>query len=76
VAAAVGDASRRGASRCVLLTETAERFFDRLGFRRVAREAVPSWALDRSPDCPVGAAAMARELDQGQSAGRGSGRRR
>jgi HAD superfamily hydrolase (TIGR01450 family) len=78
VAAAVGDARRRGASRCFLLTETAEPFFDRLGFRRVAREGVPSWALERSPACPVGAAAMARELDQegGQSAGRGSGRRR
>jgi glycerol 3-phosphatase-2 len=76
VAAAVGDARRRGASRCFLLTETAERFFDRLGFRRVAREAVPSWALERSPECPAGAAAMARELYQGQSAGRGSGRRR
>lgn len=76
VAAAVGDARRRGASRCFLLTETAEPFFDRLGFRRVAREAVPSWALELSPECPVGAAAMARRLDQGQSAGRGSGRRR
>jgi glycerol 3-phosphatase-2 len=78
VAAAVGDARRRGASRCLLLTETAEPFFDRLGFRLVAREAVPSWALELSPECPVGAAAMARGLDQegGQSAGRGSGRRR
>ncbi|MGH2697469.1 MAG: HAD-IIA family hydrolase, partial [Actinomycetota bacterium] len=77
VAAAVGDARRRGGSRCFLLTETAEPFFGRMGFRRVAREAVPAWALERSPECPVGSAAMARELDQegGQSAGRGSGRR-
>lgn len=64
VAAAVGDARRRGASRCFLLTETAEPFFERLGFRRVARESVPSWALERSPECPVSAAAMARDLGQ------------
>lgn len=64
VAAAVGDARRRGAWRCFLLTETAEPFFDRLGFARVAREAIPSWALDLSPECPVSASAMARDLVQ------------
>jgi HAD superfamily hydrolase (TIGR01450 family) len=79
VAAAVGDARRRGASRCWLLTETAEPFFDRLGFRRTDREALPTWALDRSPECPTNAAAMVRELSQedgGHTTGRGSGRRR
>jgi N-acetylglutamate synthase-like GNAT family acetyltransferase len=79
VAAAVGDARRRGASRCWLLTETAEPFFDRLGFRRTDREALPTWALDRSPECPTSAAAMVRELGQedgGHTTGRGSGRRR
>ncbi len=64
VAAAVRDAGRRGASRCFLLTETAEPFFERLGFRRVSREVVPGWALDRSPDCPVTAAAMRRDIPQ------------
>jgi N-acetylglutamate synthase-like GNAT family acetyltransferase len=79
VAAAVGDARRRGAWRCWLLTETAEPFFDRLGFRRVDRDALPAWALERSPECPTSAAAMVRELGQeggGHTAGRGSGRRR
>lgn len=64
VAAAVGDARRRGASRCFLITETAEPFFDRLGFARVGREAVPSWALELSPECPESAAAMVRRLGQ------------
>lgn len=78
VAAAIGDVRRRGASRCFLLTETAEPFFEHLGFRRVAREEVPAWALQRSPECPVGAAAMRRDLPQepGQWTARGSGRPR
>lgn len=64
VAAALGDARRRGARACFLLTETAERFFERLRFSRVDRGEVPAWALERSPECPVSAAAMVRELDQ------------
>jgi glycerol 3-phosphatase-2 len=63
-AAAVGDARRRGAASCFLLTEAAEGFFDRLGFRRIDRDEVPAWALERSPECPVSAAAMVRDLDQ------------
>lgn len=64
VAGAVGDARRHGASTCFLLTETAEGFFDRLGFRRIDRAEVPPWALDRSPECPASAVAMVRELAQ------------
>jgi GNAT superfamily N-acetyltransferase len=64
VAGAVRDARRRGASACFLLTETAETFFHGLGFRRVAREEVPAWALELSPECPTGAAAMRRDLPQ------------
>jgi amino-acid N-acetyltransferase len=64
VAASVGDARRRGARRCFLLTESAEPFFSRLGFERVGRDDVPSWALARSPECPTSAAAMRRELAQ------------
>lgn len=64
VAAAVVDARRRGAARCYLLTETAEPFFGRLGFERVERWDVPPWALARSPECPVTAAAMRRDLAQ------------
>jgi N-acetylglutamate synthase-like GNAT family acetyltransferase len=64
VAASVGDARRRGARSCFLLTESAEPFFSRLGFERVRRDDVPSWALARSPECPTGAAAMRRDLTQ------------
>jgi HAD superfamily hydrolase (TIGR01450 family) len=64
VAASVGDARRRGARSCFLLTESAEPFFSRLGFERVRRDDVPSWALARSPECPAGAAAMRRDLVQ------------
>lgn len=64
VAASVGDARRRGARSCFLLTESAERFFSRLGFERVRRDDIPSWALARSPECPSGAAAMRRDLAQ------------
>jgi glycerol-1-phosphatase len=64
VAAAVVDARRRGAARCFLLTETAEPFFRRLGFERVERRDLSPWALDRSPECPVTAAAMRRDLSQ------------
>jgi HAD superfamily hydrolase (TIGR01450 family) len=64
VAAAVGDARRRGAATCYLLTETAEALFERLGFRRIDRTNVPGWGLERSPECPTSAAAMIRRLDQ------------
>jgi 4-nitrophenyl phosphatase len=64
VAAAVIDARRRGAGRCFLLTERAEPFFRKLGFEPVERPDLPAWALDRSPECPVGAAAMRRHLGQ------------
>jgi glycerol-1-phosphatase len=64
VAGSVRDASRRGATACFLLTEAAEPFFRGLGFGRVSREKVPSWALELSPECPASAAAMSRELPQ------------
>ena len=64
VAAAVGHARRRGARRCFLLTESAEPFFSKLGFERIRRDDVPSWALARSPECPTSAAAMRRDLVQ------------
>lgn len=53
-----------GARRAWLLTETAERFFARLGFERVERNDVPSWILERATHCAETAAAMRRELSQ------------
>jgi phosphoglycolate/pyridoxal phosphate phosphatase family enzyme len=63
-AAAVRRAADRGAEVAWLLTETAERFFRRLGFERVAREEVPAWILARNRQCADSAAAMRRELVQ------------
>ena len=41
VSAAERHASKRGAWRMYLLTTTAEKFFERLGYRTLAREAAP-----------------------------------
>lgn len=61
----------------VLLTETAESFFSRLGFRRVDRSEVPD-AVRASAEfrgaCPASAVAMVRTLDraaEGVRTGRG-----
>jgi glycerol-1-phosphatase len=64
VAAAVGDARHRGASRCFLLTETAGAFFQSLGFRTVPREDLPGWARQLSRECSASAVAMRRDLGQ------------
>lgn len=54
-----------GARRLFLLTETAERFFAKRGYRRVERVAAPS-AIASSREfatvCPASAALMARDL--------------
>jgi HAD superfamily hydrolase (TIGR01457 family) len=47
-AAAVRTAGDRHISRVCLLTETAEGFFERLGFRRVGRDEIPAAVLDRA----------------------------
>jgi HAD superfamily hydrolase (TIGR01450 family) len=63
VAAAVRDAARRGATRCWLLTESAEGYFDRLGFERCERSDLPSWIVTGPAEtCPASAVAMRRDL--------------
>jgi HAD superfamily hydrolase (TIGR01450 family) len=63
VAAAARDAARRGAARCWLLTESAEGYFDRLGFERCERSDLPSWIVTGPAEtCPASAVAMRRDL--------------
>lgn len=65
VAAAIGDARRRGARTAWLLTDTAERFFGKLGFETVERADVPAWILEGPAEaCEVSAVAMRRPLGQ------------
>jgi N-acetylglutamate synthase-like GNAT family acetyltransferase len=59
------EAQRRGIDAIFLLTTTAAPFFEKLGFRRIARDAVPP-SLAASPEftalCPENAVAMTRRL--------------
>jgi HAD superfamily hydrolase (TIGR01457 family) len=77
VAAAVGDARRRGAAAAWLFTDTAEGFFAGLGFEPVDRAEVPEWIVQGPAEgCAVSAVAMRRALGQERRYGDdGSGRR-
>ena len=77
VAAAVGDARRRGAAAAWLFTDTAEGFFAGLGFEPVDRAEVPEWIVQGPAEgCAVSAVAMRRALGQERRyGGDGSGRR-
>ena len=61
----VREAEGRGFRAMYLLTMTAERYFPRFGFERVAREALPA-AVAATPQCrsmcPASAVAMMRPL--------------
>jgi amino-acid N-acetyltransferase len=58
-------AQERGVKELYLLTTTAEAFFSRLGYRQVARDAVPD-AIKASREyagiCPASSAVMTRKL--------------
>jgi amino-acid N-acetyltransferase len=59
------EASRRGIRRLYLLTTTAERLFERWGFQRVERAAVPEairGTAEFTSLCPSTAAVMALDL--------------
>ena len=63
--AALGLASRLGLSRVYLLTETAEKFFPKFGFREVKRDEVPAGVRDSVEfrlACPASAVAMEKRL--------------
>lgn len=54
-----------GARRMFLLTTTAEKFFERIGYARVARDKVPEpirATQEFAALCPVSAAVMAKDL--------------
>jgi len=65
-AAAIADAERRALPALYLLTTTAERFFPRFGFERIAREDVPSsvqGSIEFRGACPASAIVMLKRLD-------------
>ncbi len=65
VAALEAHAQREGVRRIYLLTTTAARFFEGLGYRSVARDTAPD-AIRAAPEfaalCPANAAFMAKDL--------------
>ena len=68
--AALDLARQRGASRVYLLTETADGFFPRLGFRPVERREVPPsvrGSVEFVSACPESARAMAADLAEGRT---------
>lgn len=65
VRALVDAAAARGLAALYLLTTTADAYFPRFGFARVAREAVPAavrGTLEFTSACPASAVAMAKPL--------------
>jgi amino-acid N-acetyltransferase len=63
--AALALANRAGLSRVYLLTQTAERFFPRFGFRAIARDDVPPsvrQSVEFRSACPASAIAMEKRL--------------
>ena len=65
-AAAIEDAERRALPALYLLTTTAEQFFPRFGFERIAREDVPpsvQASIEFRGACPASAIVMLKRLD-------------
>jgi len=77
VAQAERFAQSQGAKDIYLLTTTAERFFERLGYARVQREAAPL-AIQRTPEfstlCSSGSTLMAKRLPAGCEVERDAGK--
>ena len=70
VAAAEHEALARGVQKLYLLTTTAERFFERLGYAHLPRDVAPA-AIRRTREfaelCPSSSALMAKSLAAGAS---------
>ena len=61
----VGEAESRGLRALYLLTMTAERYFPRFGFERIARDSVPeeiAATREFRSTCPASAVAMCRSV--------------
>jgi len=72
VAAAEEHAHSQGVRSVYLLTTTAERFFERLGFRRVDRDSAPATiraTREFAGLCPASAAFMVKRLDPASGVG-------
>ena len=68
VRAALDLARRRGTASVYLLTTTAETFFPRFGFRRIARADVPAGvqtSVEFQSACPASAVAMVADMSRG-----------
>jgi amino-acid N-acetyltransferase len=64
-AAVIDDAQRRALPALYLLTTTAEHFFPRFGFERIAREDVPASvqvSIEFRGACPASATVMRKRL--------------
>ncbi len=63
----VHEAKRRSIKRIVLLTETAEQFFAKKGFKRVDRRSIDNEAMKKSSEfafaCPASAVCMVLFLE-------------
>jgi amino-acid N-acetyltransferase len=67
VARAVSQAESRGVAALYLLTMTAEHYFPRFGFERVARESVPAAVaatVEFAGACPASAVTMCKTLGE------------
>jgi len=67
VARAVSQAESRGVAALYLLTLTAEHYFPRFGFERVARESVPAAVaatVEFAGACPASAVTMCKTLKE------------
>jgi amino-acid N-acetyltransferase len=65
--AALSVAKTRGARTAFLLTTTAEAFFPKLGFERIARDDVPASvhaSVEFQSACPASAVVMRKRLDE------------
>lgn len=65
--AALDVAASRGARAAFLLTTTAEHFFPRLGFERIARDEVPASvqaSVEFRTACPASAVVMRKRLGE------------
>jgi amino-acid N-acetyltransferase len=65
VEAALGLADERGVAEVWLLTTTADRFFERLGWRRVERASAPAGiraTAEFASICPASSVCMVRDL--------------
>jgi amino-acid N-acetyltransferase len=68
--ALISKAKKKNVNNIYLLTETAEEFFSKRGFQKIARESVPlaiKQTHEYSALCPEGAVCMIKKLNEDES---------